>query len=76
MKKAKKKVKKAEKKANPEPLAAKGFEYYIDEVLTSASTPEMEARSNELGEDGWELMFVGQYGSEPNAVRVWYKRER
>jgi len=36
----------------------------------------MEARSNELGADGWELMFVGQYGSEPNAVRVWYKRER
>jgi len=74
MKKPKAKIKKVKKKAAPKAPPIDPIEYFIEEWPTSMTTADMQARCDEVGLDGWELVEIGQYGS-PGTVRVWFKRK-
>ena len=73
MKKAKKKAK--PKKTVKKPRAAIAYECFIDEVPINLPTQQMQDRTNELMAQGYQLLFVGQYGGQQGTVRVWYQRE-
>jgi hypothetical protein len=67
--------KKTKKKSASKPRVILVHEYFIDEIPTSLSTQQMQDRTNELSKDGWQLLIVGPYGSQPSTMRVWYQRE-
>ena len=71
MKKAK--IKKATKKPK---LSYQPYEYFVDEWPADSVTADMQARANEVGAEGWQLLFVGSYGGAPNNIRVWYMRSK
>jgi hypothetical protein len=59
-----------------EPVFPKKYFYLVDEMAyQTMSSQEMEDRCNQLGEQGWQLLFLGQYGSSPGMLRVWYIKE-
>ena len=73
-KKAKKKSPKKKATKKPHPVTA--YEYFVDEWPTTSSTQDMQNRANQIGSEGWQLLFVGTYGGTPGNIRVWYMRER
>ena len=72
-----KKIKKVKRKEKPmaAPPSVTGWEYFVDEIPTTYTTQEMQARCNEIGAEGWQLIIIGQYSSTPGTVRVWFMRQ-
>ena len=68
----KKKVKKTPKATPP---TISGWEYYIDEWPTAMTTADMQSRCDAVGAEGWELIFIGLYGSTEGHIRIWFKRQ-
>ena len=72
---AKKKARPKKKAAKPRATVKTPYEYFVDEFPhLEMSTQDMQDRLNVLGVDGWQLLFVGQYSSTPNTIRVFFMR--
>jgi hypothetical protein len=73
MKKAKKKITK-KRTAKPKAQIPASWEYFVDELLISTKTEDVQNRFDELGKAGWQLLFIGPYGDPQNHVRIYWMR--
>jgi hypothetical protein len=77
--KIKKKAKKrtiSPKEVVPEVKPISPWEYFIDEAPISMKTEDVQNRLDELGRDGWQLLFIGPYGGPPDTVRIYLMRPK
>lgn len=65
----------------PKDPTPSSYEYHIESLPTDVSDDELTARCNKLGEEGWGLVYVSPYTSDPekgigagNSVRFWFMR--